>query len=59
MTGPIDYWIAKGLPYKPGAPGIPAVFDWDVVEDYLIRFGRFGYRNPHDVVEAPAASMPS
>lgn len=48
----IDYWIFKGLPYTPGAPGVPAVFVWDEVEDYLIRYGRFGYDDPHEVVRA-------
>lgn len=51
-TQAIDYWIFKGLPYTPGAPGVPAVFVWDEVEDYLIRYGRFGNHNPHDIVEA-------
>ena len=49
----IDGWIKRGLPYTPGAPGVPAIFDWDTIEDYLLRYGRFsGYQDPHDVVEA-------
>ena len=47
----IDYWLKKWLPYTPGRPGVQAIFVWDEVEDHLIRYGRFGYQDPHDVVE--------